>query len=426
MPVIPLKPFWTTSDKETVKLYLGDVIAVLKRMPSQSVHCVVTSPPYWALRDYGTAEWEGGDENCDHSSAYGSKHGGWNGNNKNPDCTARTSRHAGTAGTCSRVCPRCGAKRIDCQIGIESSVDEYVAKMVEVFREVRRVLRDDGVCWLNLGDSYSGGGGGGYSPDSPSNQNGSIQAGERKGTGSIAGRIRSLPSGNLVGVPWRVALALQANGWILRQDIIWSKPSPMPESVRNRCTKSHEYIFLLAKRSGYFYDADAIREPHAEPERSTGKLERMGPKKNAVALGVNQGFGLDGERHRQYNSNGRNKRSVWSIASFGYPGAHFATFPPALVEPCLLAGTSEYGCCGECGAPWRRVVEQKQLRRERPNEWTKYRGDDGTGNSCPNTIAGVETKTVGWEPTCTCKFYRLRDGTPEGIIEELRSLGLVE
>jgi DNA modification methylase len=267
--------------------------------------------------------------------------------------------------------------------------------MIRVFREVRRVLRDDGTLWLNLGDTYTGGGG--YCPTAPSNQNGgskeSRQGGD-EGAKPPGPKFKGLPSGNLVGVPWRVALALQADGWVLRQDIIWAKPSPMPESVRNRCTKAHEYVFLLTKSNRYFYDAEAIREP------ASGKTSDWSFKSNDPQVTLR----MDTDRvYKRDGLVGANKRSVWSVASQGFSGAHFATFPPNLIRPMILAGTSERGCCARCGAPWRRVVEERKLTRERPNDYVKRTGEEGTGNSCANSVAGVEVSTVGWEPTCECR-----------------------
>jgi len=680
MPRLPLKPYWQTSDHNTVKLYQGDVLKVLSRMPTGSVQMVMTSPPYWGLRDYGT------------------------------DKTV--------------------------EIGSESTPGEYVAKMVEVFNEVRRVLRNDGTVWLNMGDSYSSGtigrndkidGGGLYRP-------GVTVDGWKPSMVRARKQLKTIASGNLVGMPWRLALALQADGWILRQDIIWclsggtwiyvrsqkgdmpmmvqdvarldpstvklwngekwtglrgtswskrtgdeieillrsgerisctpahrfpldsgkltaaenlqtgdcllstilpepatpidcrhlgldaawlaglylaegcgverdnkmqiaghrkelarwnrvvkivksygghatlsmignnqtirvygkvvcavvrelitgnnaktkhfssvvwkysnsflrelmagylhgdasndgsryrldfcrnnslerdirtacarlgwtltlnqcwasyngdrfpsyrgeirksrsghwneknrneivqirkarcrklyslgvedepnifalasgvlthnSKPSPMPESVRNRCTKAHEYLFLLVKRKGYYYDAEAIKD-NALKEWVASELSLAKPRPKQFMMtseqrGTQRTQFADNTYHSNIPQNTCNKRSVWTIASEGYPGAHFATFPRKLVEPCILAGTSAKGCCVECGAPWRRVMGSRQLKRDRPNEYVKRTGEPGTGNSCANTVAGVDVKTVGWEPTCECfgKFVK--------------------
>lgn len=392
-------PFWQTSDGQTARLWVGDAATVLRRLPAGSVHCVVTSPPYWGLRDYGTGTWTGGDAECDHverkpedahkSSMLGSKrHLGITLPETNAAFKAAGRQFAAR-------CRKCGARRIDQQLGSEPSPDCgthgqaqcgrcFVCVMVAVFREVRRVLRDDGTLWLNLGDSYASGGRSTWRSGASQNKGYQVQDDKPRPDAGI-------PDGNLVGVPWRVALALQADGWILRQDVIWHKPAPMPESVRNRCTKAHEYVFLLAKRAGYFYDAEAIREkaeyhrPAVNGRKETPKYKELQPSDTLSQVATH-----------------RNKRSVWSVSSQGYPGAHFATFPPKLIEPMIKAGTSERGCCAKCGAPWRRVTEETRLRRSRPNDYVKRTGAAGTGNSCANTVAGVEVRTVGWEPSGTC------------------------
>jgi len=290
---------------EFATVYQGDVREVLARLPAESVQCVVTSPPYWGLRDYGTATWDGGDAECDH---LGPPRMSGKTTLSHPELKSRAqllaepSRNVPTpyAGTCGK----CGARRIDSQLGLEATPQEYVASMVEVFREVRRVLRKDGTLWINLGDSYASAGGTG---DTTSGFNERyFGGGSREGKqGQINAQRPMRARGNLkpkdlVGIPWRVAFALQEDGWYLRSDIIWSKPNPMPESVTDRPTKAHEYLFLLTKGPTYYYDADAIRE--------TG------------------------------NPAGRNKRTVWEIATQPYPEAHFATYPEALIEPCIKAG----------------------------------------------------------------------------------------
>src|SRR6266542_4119594 len=234
------------------EIRVGDVRDVLRTMEPESVQCVVTSPPYWGLRDYGTAKWEGGDPACEHSRQFiprrpedpgirRSTLGGGKGTTT-IQATARAYRHA---------CSNCGAVRQDQQIGLEATPEEYVAVMVDVFREIRRVLRKDGTAWLNMGDSY--GSGTRASRDySKTTKHGYWN------NPAIDKRIGS-PAKQLLGTPWRVAFALQADGWYLRSDIIWAKPNPMPESVRDRPTKAHEYLFLLTKSERYFYDADAVR-----------------------------------------------------------------------------------------------------------------------------------------------------------------------
>ena len=225
----------------------GNVNDKLKEIESDSIQCVVTSPPYWGLRDYQTAEWEGEDEKCEHRVG-----------RFEYKVSGKQKSNNGSAGhQAKNKCPKCGAIRKDDQLGLEETPEEYVENMVKVFREVKRVLKDDGTVWLNLGDSYASNQSDGdrvskYSPKQKTNA-GKLGGGQRVPEG--------LKTKDLVGIPWRVALALQADGWYLRQDIIWHKPNPMPESVRDRCTKSHEYIFLLSKSAKYFYDAESIREP---------------------------------------------------------------------------------------------------------------------------------------------------------------------
>ena len=244
---------------------IGDALEVLKRQPDGVFNCCVTSPPYWGLRDYGA----------------------------------------------------------DGQLGLEETPEAYVAALVEVFREVRRTLRDDGTLWLNLGDSYVG---------SNKGPEGGISVG--KTHREVPGRIvaSGLKPKDLVGIPWRVAFALQADGWYLRSDIIWSKPNPMPESVTDRPTKAHEYIFLLSKRATYYYDADAIREMgNPEGSHSRGAVTRIEGRKD------------NGRGIMPTPTAGRNKRSVWTVTAQPYGEAHFATFPPALIQPCILAGCPDSG-----------------------------------------------------------------------------------
>lgn len=282
----------------TVRILIGDCRERLKTLPDKSVHCCVTSPPYFGLRDYG----------------------------------------------------------VDGQMGLEPTPDEFVAGMVEVFREVRRALRDDGTLWLNIGDSYSGGGRGGNPGDSPHQK-------QRTNAGSISVRnVKRSPykDKDLIGIPWLLAFALRADGWYLRQDIIWSKPNPMPESVRDRCTKAHEYLFLLSKGPRYHFDQDAILEPlsPASVERLGQNImaqrgsERVPGKTNGTMKAVGRASGdvytAQAFAHPQSEPRGpasnfgifekRNKRSVWEVSTQPFSEAHFATFPPALIEPCILAG----------------------------------------------------------------------------------------
>lgn len=270
-------------------IYLGDSLQVLKTLPDSSVQTCITSPPYFGLRDYG----------------------------------------------------------VDGQIGLEETPEAFVQKLVEVFREVRRVLRDDGTLWLNLGDSYVADsyvrerGSEAFQDGSDTRKSGYLAADravsgkQRKNVGWAA--ASGLKRKDLIGIPWRVALALQADGWYLRQDIIWAKPNPMPESVTDRCTKAHEYIFLLSKSPTYYYDHEAVKEPSVEPHRA-GKTDRVDYRPNGIIPGQ-----ITGVDKRVVRSLTRNRRSVWTVTTKPYKGAHFATFPPDLIEPCVLAGAPAGG-----------------------------------------------------------------------------------
>jgi DNA modification methylase len=316
----------------TWRLLCGDVREKLAELPAQSVQCVCTSPPYWGLRDYGTGLWDGGDPSCQHRGRPKPRQ----------DTSGATKRFADTRGTqpgkCAYAVPvreqcRCGARRIDLQIGLEQTPEAYVTTMVAVFREVRRVLREDGVLFLNLGDCYATGAG--KVGDHP----GGGDQGERWAGPMTQPNRMPLPGlkpKDLCGIPWRVAFALQADGWWLRSDIIWSKPNPMPESVTDRPAKAHEYIFLLSKAERYFYDAAAIAEDAAYAGEQLGIVR--GQKRRAWAMGVepsgNERPGADVDIAAT-----RNKRSVWTVPTQPYPEAHFATFPEDLITPCVLAGS---------------------------------------------------------------------------------------
>lgn len=537
-------------------LYVGDVIEELAGLQDDSIHCVVTSPPYWGLRDYGTGEWEGGDPACNHRVG-----------NQVADRKAAGAIVAGVRpGIDASVCRDCGACRLDKQIGLEATPEEYVARIVDVFREVRRVLRPDGTCWLNLGDSYSSnpkGSSGATNTLTPSGAR--VQAEQHRTAGLVAG----LKAKDLVGVPWRVARALQEPyytgkikderdriwlaamidaegciyihkrkagtdshakftrkdgtktsyartqdtygsgleisntsreivervfaivgggsiststrgrnqplhrwtlrtsecrdvlrevyphlvakqhqarlaigcpssgeeaaaahsslislhsghaavtdfpapeslfepGWYLRSDIIWSKSNPMPESVTDRPTNAHEYLFLLAKSARYFYDADAIREPHSpDGRKKTTHDHRVDNSHENYA-----NMATDQER---WPNGGRNRRTVWSIATESYRDAHFATFPQALVEPCIKAGTSEHGCCSSCGTPWARDVDVTYERADGGTSGKRRDGDEPDSNdrgmNAGTPVLNKIVKTVGWYPLCTCGGADLR------------------
>jgi len=329
----------------SVQIIIGDAMEQLRLLPSDSVHCCVTSPPYYGLRDYGVAG----------------------------------------------------------QIGLEPSPDEYVARLVDVFCEVRRVLRADGTVWLNLGDSYCAPGGG-FKPDAPSNIAGSKQAlTHPHATKAIRSHIKyGCKPKDLLGIPWRVAFALRDDGWYLRQDIIWAKPNPMPESVRDRCCKAHEYLFLLSKSPRYFYDADAIKEPAVSDHTSgNGFVGRQG---GSTSYQVMSG-GVGSTKEWVDIGGTRNRRSVWTVASEAFPGSHFAVFPPALIQPCILAGTSERGVCAACGAPWVRLVDwgHDGTRDVRNIARALAMGHDARG---PTAVARAgeprSSRTLGWQPACSC------------------------
>lgn len=265
----------------TYQVLIGDCIQSMKSLPDQSVNCCVTSPPYFGLRDYG----------------------------------------------------------MDGQIGLEEAPEAYVQRMVEVFREVKRVLRDDGTLWLNIGDSYARTGGTDRKVSNTakvgSTRNTLKQMSDRTTKASSIG----LKEKDLIGIPWMLAFALRADGWYLRQEIIWHKPNPMPESVRDRCTKAHEQIFLLTKAPRYYFDSDAMKEPAIGGQAGkAASFKREGSKREQAIPGQGYGTHRPGRKDVAYNGEMRNRRSVWSVATKAYKGAHFATFPPSLIEPCIMAG----------------------------------------------------------------------------------------
>jgi len=535
----PIKDTWVSHDG-SVTILTGDNRETLKSLPDNSVHCIVTSPPYYGLRDYGTQQWDGGDMGCDHIARH-SKHGG-----------VRADRdQSSQVFYASDICAKCGAKRIDSQIGLEETPEKYVAELVNLFRECRRVLRDDGVFWLNLGQSYASGGtnpnqspllkrvpacgndgrellnsliSGRACPDfddgrqdanpthhvdiahiaqssPPTGQQTSriVRDTERQDSGQaspaaslpdapvstlaesssqlpdasclsatalasplsletsclsslasehttactdgtspipqiLAVRKKGkelffsacgspdcngvgrcglcwcklcIPSLNIkaqdeINTPHLVAMALQADGWVLRQTIIWQKPNPMPESVQNRCTKAHEYIFLLSKSARYYYDAEAVKES----SETAFTRERDRPN----------GLGTDDEKAGEYGftscgiSATRNKRSVWTVTTKPYSEAHFATFPPDLIKPCILAGCPEK-VCGKCGAPYVRDVERTPATSTKcPKTDATYQAQGGNGEKKTGTIGmsgggriDGHTVTLGFSPSCDCQ-----------------------
>jgi len=300
------------------KILIGDVRKRLAEIPDGTARTCITSPPYYGLRDYGTGDWEGGDPECSHKRDSKKSDATITGH-KNPLLTVGDAIY-------KSECPKCGAVRIDEQLGLEESPEQYVESMVEVFREIRRILTDDGTVWLNIGDSYSGSGKG------PAGNLGAENDERNMEHTSASGKVpQGLKPKDLMGIPWMLAFALRADGWYLRQDIIWAKPNPMPESVRDRCTKSHEYVFLLSKSQHYYFDNEAIKEP----AQDWGTRDRSGGKYH------NEGSGLQPHSGLEKSYEKRNKRDVWTIATKPFKGAHFAVMPEALVEPSVLSGSAE-------------------------------------------------------------------------------------
>ena len=333
-------------DDGWAKLYTGTALDVIGQMPEKSVHMCVTSPPYFGLRSYLSSE------------------------------------H-----------PAKGQ-----EIGTEKTPDEFVAKLVEVFAEVHRVLRDDGTCWVNIGDSYAAGGTGGYS--AASTLSGYTSENTKGRAHNATATTRKPPPGlkpkDLMMIPARLALALQAWGWYLRSEITWIKPNPMPESVTDRPTSATEKVYLLSKKPRYFYDAEAVKE--AGSENSHGS-PNVNPGRKQRAMGSNQ-TGYLGKWGAEDAARGRNMRNYWQITTKPYPGSHFATFPPELPMKAIRAGTSEYGVCSGCGAPWKRVVEHKNAESGRKPGSSEYSQRDARF-ARGGAFEGAESQTLGWVPTCS-------------------------
>jgi DNA modification methylase len=310
------------------KIHQGNTLDVLRTIPSGIVNCCVTSPPYWGLRDYNTAIWEGGDMGCDHIQRT-NKQG-----NKTQPCFENTVFEY------KNICKKCGAVRTDNQIGLEKTPEEYVEKLVKIFREVKRVLRDDGIFWLNLGDSYYN-----YRGETDYQVKQTISSNEAHTMNSASGKRNvknnTLKGKDLVGIPWMTAFALRTDGWYLRSDVIWYKRNPMPESVTDRPTKSHEYVFLLTKSPQYYYDYKAILEPYTEPMNRWGGQNLKANGKSMWDFGTGQQTYRD--RDMRPDPNGSRKRDVWDIPTKPFKGSHFAVFPETLIRPMIKAGCPKGG-----------------------------------------------------------------------------------
>jgi len=444
-------------------------------LKDESVQCVITSCPYWGLRDYGTATWEGGKDGCDHiDGVSNSEHEGMDAGN------FRSTRYLGQK-KATGIC-KCGAKRRDNQLGLEKTPEEFVENCVKWAREIWRVLRSDGTFWLNLGDSYAQSGGGMATFEHEKNkirkkEKGYEGHGGWEGTASRAGNtaVSGLKPKDLCGMPWRVAFALQESGWYLRSAMPWVKRSAMPESCTDRPASALEYMFLLTKsgtsqywtnpRLGgtrqqpkpdciwkhketgeqvdvdpqddnykrinlwqghdYFFDMESIRVGYTKP------LNRYGGDKKKTSESLQNGSyyaSAHRDRDMRPNGNGRNFRNTdlfyqsleephgaifagdemvgLDVNPYSYKDAHFATFPPKLVEPCIKAGSSEKGACPECGAPWERIVEKGDIvsRGGSTNGQRAKIGDESglIRNDNKNEKVSRESKTIGWQPICKC------------------------
>lgn len=317
------------------KVFNEGCLQGLRQLPDNIVDCCVTSPPYYALRNYGTGHWEGGRQQCDHKDAKIKTRFDY-------DISEKQSSNRGTdVQRYTKVCPSCGAIYVDEQIGLEESPEQYIEKLTKVFMEVHRVLKPEGTLWINIGDSYNSSAAWNKNPHgfdqtrpnriTQQGINGCIK------TGKKVIKENNLKPKDLIGIPWMLAFSLRNAGWYLRQDIIWHKPNPTPESVLDRCTKSHEYIFLLSKSKQYYFDHEQMQEP-ATSTPSSG------------VIGGNK-YGKNDDPHfrtfsgKVWTPKGtmRNKRDVWSVNVKGDSIAHFATYPEELIMPCILAGCPHGG-----------------------------------------------------------------------------------
>ena len=449
---------------------------MLRTLPDESVQCCITSPPYWGLRDYQiapcvwpaqglrnagedarvTAGREAGATNCAHEwmteempteVGKGNWAQGTNGRGEVQPGGVDAKREPIRSVALVGFCRRCGAWR-GC-LGLEPTPELYVEHMVTVFREVRRVLRGDGTLWLNMGDSYTSGGrkerDPGQSKIHPAFEGDNFADGLRPNT-----PVGCKPK-DLVGIPWMLALALRADDWYLRQDIIWAKPNPMPESVRDRCTKAHEYLFLLSKSARYYYDQEAIKEPAVgttqhdltgQGYQAPGQTAQTGSRPMPAGWDLTAGEGRHGTIHKMGRSGNkqrkpsaergclensgsnvcgsvpwqgamRNKRSVWTITTQPFSEAHFATFPEKLVMPYILAGTSDAGCCPQCGAPWKRVFNKELVPTAKAahtfvvddRDAEADAQDQGSNRQKDGHKPGWanRTETTGWQAGCECR-----------------------
>lgn len=419
----------------TWRILIGDVRARITEIPDASVQCVVTSPPYFGLRDYGTATWDGGDPACAHKGTPKPRQD-TSGTTKRFSDTRGEQPGKSASGRHVREQCKCGARRIDAQVGLEESPFDYIAALVAIFEDVKRVLRDDGTLWLNLGDSYASTST--YNaPRSSSGEFGRVESSRQPN----AGIPKGLKSKDLIGVPWRVAFALQDAGWYLRSGAPWVKRNVMPESIKDRPGTAIEHVFLLTKHERYFYDPVAVMKPGAVP---AGTRAAKGSNVRSELKDVN---GRPPE-YWEYTGTRNRRNSDWFFESWQgllgdddgqplafvvntkpYNEAHFAVFPESLVAPCVLAGTSEHGQCPRCGAPWERVTE----RVDQGHDGSVYgeramaaAGGALSGGTAKSTLGSSNGKltgqsvSIGWEPTCACGAG---DPVPQTVLDPFAGSG---
>lgn len=307
---------------ELNKIIQGNSLEVLKTLPDNSIDCCITSPPYYGLRDYG----------------------------------------------------------IEKQIGLEETPELFIETLAEIFAEVKRILKNSGTLWLNIGDSYAGSGIGtnDYRTEGSRSLNKTSIMHPQK---TVLNKLKGCKPKDLIGVPWMLAFALRANGWYLRSDIIWNKPNPMPESVNDRPTKAHEYIFLMTKNVKYFYDAEAIKTPSIEPD------DDRGSRQNRKRFPTDK---INGIRNSGIYPMA-NKRTVWTVNTMPYADAHFATFPEDLITDCIKAGCPEF-VCNKCGKPREKILEKEPIIRKRPEHFGSYREINGQPHP---SKAGVKVTELG-------------------------------
>ena len=400
-------------------------------LPDESVQMVVTSPPYWGLRKYSGEQeliW-GGDKDCEHQWGDGINRAGYRSSDNNEG--TKQSTNVGAIGrdepALSNICSLCGAWKG--AYGLEPTPEMYIEHTIEILREIRRVLRKDGVVFWNIGDSYQGGnrGASAESEIRRGDQGGSFQPHNIGAKGIVSPSRLSPPTikpKDLCLIPFRVAIAAQEDGWWVRSVIIWSKPNPMPESVKDRPTESHEYILMLTKSKRYYWDADAVREERQGNTHSRGK-KRTPPIESA---------GIGHEDWCKYMTKdeelvSRNIRSVWEFPTQPYPEAHFAVFPEKLPEICIKAATPEVGCCSKCGSPWERILDKKpsafniRVRDAKAGRATPEEGYKATQEEIDNYQGNHPDpgyrQTTGWQPTCKCNT----DKVPSIVLDPFAGAG---